>query len=159
MTDRVRAFVVLPGEGISLRGPASGEAIIKADTAGTGGSIALIDIAIGPKQGPPLHVHAREDEMWYVLEGDLRFRADDQILEGPAGSFVFVPRGTRHCFQNTGDGRARVLILFTPSGMERFFEEHAALPPGPVDPDAYRAIARANWMEVVGPPLGESDPL
>jgi len=49
--------------------------------------------------------------------------------------------------------------MFTPSGMERFFEQHALLPPGPVDPEAYRAIAHDNWMEVAGPPIGESDPL
>ena len=49
-------------------------------------------------------------------------------------------------------------MRFTPAGMERFFEDHAELPPGPVDLDAYRAIARSNWMEVAGPPLAESDP-
>ena len=49
-------------------------------------------------------------------------------------------------------------MRFTPAGMERFFEDHAELPPGPVDLDVYRAIARSNWMEVAGPPLAESDP-
>ena len=44
------------------------------------------------------------------------------------------------------------------SGMERFFEQHAELPEGEVDPEAYRRVARENWMEVVGPPLSVSDP-
>jgi hypothetical protein len=52
---------------------------------------------------------------------------------------------------NVGDGPARLLVMFTPAGMERFFEGHAALPPGPPDPETYRRIARAAWMEVVGP--------
>lgn len=159
MDLHTRAFVIPPGGGEAIRGPVGGAALIKAGTAATNGSLALVENVIPPLQGPPRHVHAREDEAWYVLEGDLRFRADDKLFSAPAGSFVFVPRGTEHCFQNIGDVPARVLVMFTPSGMERFFEQHAQLPAGPVDPVAYRAIAHANWMEVVGPPLAESDPL
>lgn len=159
MATTVRAFVVPAGAGTVIRGPVGGPTIIKAGTAETGGTFTLLENHVPPRQGPPLHVHAREDEMWYVLDGHFRFRADDELLDAPAGSFVFVPRGTHHCFQNIGDETARILVMFTPSGMERFFEEHAALPPGPVDPDVYREIARRNWMDVVGPPLTESDVL
>ena len=60
--------------------------------------------------------------------------------------------------QDPGDQSARILVRFTPAGMERFFEDHAELPPGPVDLDVYRAIARSNWMELAGPPLAESHP-
>ena len=107
---------------------------------------------------PPQHVHAREDEMWYILEGHFRFNADGELLDAAQGSFVFVPRGTAHCFQNTGDEAATILVMFTPAGMERFFQQHAHLPPGPVDPDRYREIADENWMDVVGPPLAQSHP-
>jgi hypothetical protein len=48
--------------------------------------------------------------------------------------------------------------MFTPAGMERFFEGQAALPAGPVDPNAYRAAAHSAWMQVIGPPLAASDP-
>lgn len=154
-----RAFVVLPGAGTEVRGPVGGPTTIKVTTEDTAGSFALIETVVAPMQGPPLHVHAREDEMWYVAEGHLRFKADDAILDAPTGSFIFVPRGVAHCFQNIGDATARVLVMFTPSGMERFFEQHADLPAGPVDPDVYAAIARNNWMTVAGPPLAESDPL
>ncbi|HMA47493.1 MAG TPA: cupin domain-containing protein, partial [Frankiaceae bacterium] len=114
---------------------------------------------VAPRQGPPLHVHVREDEMYYVLDGHLRFKAGDDMLDAPTGSFTFIPRGTPHCFQNVGDDPATILVMFTPAGMERFFEGHAALPPGPVDPAAYHAIAHSAWTEVVGPPLAETDPL
>jgi len=50
--------------------------------------------------------------MWYVLEGHFRFRADEEILDAPADSFVFVPRGTAHCFQNIGGEPARILLTF-----------------------------------------------
>ena len=49
--------------------------------------------------------------------------------------------------------------MFTPAGMERFFEGVAQLPPGPVDPDAWGAIAHSTWMKIVGRPLAETDPL
>ncbi len=155
----IEAFVVRTDEGKAIRGPAGGPTLIKARTETTGGSFTLVENIIGPKQGPPRHIHRREDEMWYVLDGNFRFIAGERIFEAPEGSFVFVPRGTEHCFQNLEDRPSKILVMFTPSGMERFFEEHAELPPGPVDPLRYREIAERSWMEVAGPPLAESHPL
>lgn len=159
MNDRPQAFVVAPGGGTVIRGPVGGPTRIMARSESTDGSFTFLENIIPPQEGPPLHVHGREDEMWYVLEGHFRFRADERLLDAPAGSFVFVPRGTRHCFQNVSDAPARILVMFTPAGMEAFFEAHAALPPGPVDPETYRAIAEAVGMSVAGPPLSVSDPL
>jgi len=156
---RAVPFVVPPGGGTTIRGPVGGPLTIKARAETTAGAVALIDNVVAPGQGPPLHVHAHEDEMWYVLEGHFRFRANTEMLDAPAGSFVFIPRGTHHCFQNIGDQPARILVMFTPAGMERFFERLAELPPGPVDPETYRALANACWMDVVGEPLAVSDPL
>jgi len=158
MSSAVEAFVVPQGEGRLISGPAGGPTTITAHTGNTGGTFTFLENVIGPKQGPPRHVHRREDEMWYVLDGNFRFIADERIFEAPEGAFIFVPRGTAHCFQNLEDRPSRILVMFTPSGMERFFEEHALLPPGAVDPDRYREIAERNWMEVVGPPLAVSHP-
>ena len=125
----------------------------------TGGNFAFLEVTIGPQDGPPQHVHAHEDEMWFILEGHFRFLADGQLFDAPKGSFVFVPHGTAHCFQNLGTEPSTILVMFTPAGMERFFEQHAQVPAGPVDPDVYREIAANNWMEVVGPPLAQSHPV
>jgi mannose-6-phosphate isomerase-like protein (cupin superfamily) len=159
MPGRPRAFVVLPHEGKTIRGPVGGEARIKVRTEDTGGTFTFIENVIPPKAGPPLHIHLREDEMWIISEGNFRFRADEEILSAPTGSFVFVPRGTRHCFQNLGEEPARILVMFAPSGMERFFEQLAELPPGPVDRATYDALANNSWMKVVGTSLADSDPL
>jgi len=67
--------------------------------------------------------------------------------------------GEWRTFQNIGPDPAEMLVMFTPAGMERFFEQHAKLPAGPVDPHRYREIARSCWMDVVGPTLAESHPL
>jgi len=159
MARPVRPFVVLAGEGETVRGPAGGPSTFKARAETTNGTFTALENTIGPKEGPPLHIHVREDEMYHVLDGHFRFKADDLMLDAPKGSFVFIPRGTPHCFQNVGDAPGRLLVMFAPAGMERFFEGVAKLPPGPIDPGSYRAIAHGAWMEVVGPPLAESDPL
>lgn len=156
MVRRAEAFVVGPDDGQSLRGPAGGGARIVCDGDATDGSFAMLEVTIGPMQGPPQHSHRREDEMWYILDGSFRFVADDQQFEVHPGGFVFVPRGSTHCFQNTTSAPAKLLVMFTPSGMERFFIEHAELPPGPVDEAAYAAIADRSWMTVTGPPLAVS---
>jgi quercetin dioxygenase-like cupin family protein len=150
----MRAFVVQPGSGTTIQGPAGGPLTFKARGEQTNGGLTAFENLVAPGDGPPLHVHAKEDEAWYVLEGRFRFQLDEEIAGAPAGAFVFVPRGTRHCFQNIGDEPARILVLFTPSGMERFFDRFAALPADAFAPEAFRSIGAEVAMEVVGPPLG-----
>ena len=123
----------------------------------TDGALTALDVVVPPGAGPPLHVHSRETECLYVVSGEMRFKLDDEIRATPAGSFVFVPSGVAHCFQNVGDEPARMMVTFTPSGMEGFFEQLAQL--DAVDPAAFRAAAGDYGMSVVGPPLAQSDPL
>jgi quercetin dioxygenase-like cupin family protein len=153
------AYTVGPDEGERIQGPAGGPLTFKARGTQTGGRLTLLENVIAPGDGPPLHTHAGEDESWYVLEGTLRFRLEDQLHGAPSGSFVFVPRGTPHCFQNTGTEPARILVIFTPSGMERFFDRFAALPEASAPGPAFAGIGREVGMEVVGPPLAVTHPL
>lgn len=159
MTERLRPLVLGPAEGETIQGPAGGPLTFKARGAQTGGTLTAFENVIAPGDGPPLHTHAAEDESWRILDGRLRFKLGDEIREAPQGSFVFVPRGVPHCFQNVGDTPATILVLFTPSGMETFFDRFAELPDGPVDPDVFARLGRDAGMDVVGPPLAVSDPL
>jgi hypothetical protein len=72
---------------------------------------------------------------------------------------AFGPRGAPHGFQNVGDEDGRLLVIATPSGVERFFEQCAEMLPDRLDTAALAAITRANWAEPAGPPLAISDPL
>jgi quercetin dioxygenase-like cupin family protein len=72
---------------------------------------------------PPPHVHANEDEAFYLLAGVLDISAGEETFAALAGDFVFLPRGTPHCFTNPGVDAARALILCTPAGLDRFFDE------------------------------------
>jgi quercetin dioxygenase-like cupin family protein len=153
------AVSVGPGEGMSIRGPVGGPLTFKVRGEHTGGRLTALENVIPPREGPPLHRHASEDETWQVLEGDLRFRLGDEVRDAPAGTFVYVPRGVPHCFQNVGTNPARILVIFTPAGMERFFDRFAATPEDADLPEAFRSIGGEVGMDVIGPPLAASHPL
>jgi mannose-6-phosphate isomerase-like protein (cupin superfamily) len=158
MPHATAPFAVQSGEGPVLETPTGDSVTVKADTRSTNGSLTILELVVAPGSGPALHVHLREDEVWYVLEGDFRFKAGDTMLRASTGGMAFGPRGTPHNFQNVGDAPGRLLIITSPSGVERFFEQFAALR-GPVDADMLGAVGHANWIEFIGPPLGVSDPL
>ena len=121
--------------------------------ADSGGRVAVMDNAIEPGHiGPPLHHHAF-DEAFYVLEGVLMFRLDDEDVTLGAGELAFAPGGTPHTFANCSGRDARMLIVCTPAGFERYFQrlaenESGAAPP----PDDLEA-----WPELtlVGPRIGD----
>jgi uncharacterized protein (TIGR03086 family) len=111
--------------------------------------------------GPPRHVHAEHDEVWYVLEGRFTFALGDREFEAGAGDFVVGPRGVPHTFR-AETSRSRLVDIHTPGGFERFFVRAgvpatALVPPPPAEagsPDALRAMIEAFGATVVGPPLG-----
>lgn len=89
----------------------------------TNGRYAIFEATVPPGGGPPLHVHSREDEGFYILEGEITFRVEGQSVVGHAGTFVNLPPGVRHKFSNESPRIARMLILVSPAGLERMFQE------------------------------------
>jgi len=128
----------------------------------TADAYALID-GFTPRGGePPMHVHHREDEAYFVLEGGLRVFLGDRELRAGPGTFVFLPRGVRHGFAVEGES-AKWLTLLTPAGLEGYFTELSEparaleLPPpadGPPDVAAMIAALGRYGVDVVGPPPG-----
>ena len=159
MPDPMSPFAVPAGGGTPVMTPTGDTVSIKTDTVNTHGSLTVMEFVISPKNGPGLHIHVRDDEVWYVLEGDFRFKAGDAMFEISAGGMAFGPRGVPHNFQNVAETPGRLLVITTPSGAERLFEDYTRLLPGPVDPERLSALARENWVEFIGPPLAVSDPL
>jgi mannose-6-phosphate isomerase-like protein (cupin superfamily) len=98
-------FIVLPGNASRYAGPQGREADISemyATKEQTGGSLGFLKQIIAPNSGPPLHVHPGEDELFYVLKGDFKVELGDKIIDAPAGTVMFVLRGTAHTFKNAG---------------------------------------------------------
>jgi quercetin dioxygenase-like cupin family protein len=126
----------------------------------SGGSYFAMEAIVPPNGGPPPHIHRREDETFYVVEGEIEFRLGDDVIAGGVGDFVNVPHDTVHCFRNAGADMARLIVTFSPAGIERFFEEtleralDAGQPPrlDNVDEVAARYVAAAPryGLEFVG---------
>ncbi len=135
------AVVHQPGEGERVGGPT--EVTIKATSADTGGSFYLGEVSAEPGfPGPPLHVHERLHDMFYVLEGTLTVRLGEQTSELAAGSFVCVPPGVAHTFSNPGARPVRFLNFSTPGGWEEYVRElGAVLAQETPSPQAIGAIA------------------
>jgi quercetin dioxygenase-like cupin family protein len=90
---------------------------------GTNGQYALFEALVGPGGGPPPHVHSREEEGFYVLEGEITFTINGERVVAKAGAFANMPVGTPHSFKNESAKPARMLISVAPAGLEKMFME------------------------------------
>jgi quercetin dioxygenase-like cupin family protein len=137
-------------------GPGGAVYRIVATRAQTDNAVFAFEATEPPGGGPPLHIHTREEEFFVVLEGDITFWLNGQVVTRSAGGTAFVPRGMPHCFKNCSDTPARVLVLFSPGSIERFFEYGEPLTDGSAPSDAILigrayALAPAYGIEMLGP--------
>ncbi len=128
----------------------------------TDGRFGLME-TISPKGlEPPRHVHHREDEGFYVIEGEITFYVGEETQEAGPGTFVFVPRGVPHSF-TLGSDVIRMLVTVTPGGLEEHFRDPRfseparalTLPPPPAGPPDLAAFAEdlARYgVQILGPP-------
>jgi mannose-6-phosphate isomerase-like protein (cupin superfamily) len=120
----------------------------------TGGAYALIHALVPPGGGPPPHIHSREDEAFYVLEGELSIHADGKDSHATPGMWVTLAKGSLHSFRNTSTTTAKMLILVTPSGLENYFAEvgqeatDRSAPPPPPDIEKLLAVAPRYGIEL-----------
>lgn len=126
MPAKQHPIAVDHGEAETVRSAIGGEVTFLARGEQNGGAFVALEVSVPPGEGPPLHVHTREDEWIYVVEGDFRWRLEEEMKPTGTGSFVFF------------DGLAHLTEF---------------------DLDEFRRVAAEYGMEVVGPPLAESDPL
>jgi mannose-6-phosphate isomerase-like protein (cupin superfamily) len=89
----------------------------------SGGRMFALDCVVGMGGGPPPHRHLAEDELFYIMAGSISFTAGGVTRTVGAGESVFVPRGTSHAYRNAGETDARMIAIYTPSGMEGWFRE------------------------------------
>jgi uncharacterized cupin superfamily protein len=85
----------------------------------------LSEIRVSPNNGPLPHIHSREDECFFVLEGELDFQIGDETIMARPGTFIQGPRGIAHSFRNNTQLPARMLVFITPAGFENFVNEFA----------------------------------
>jgi quercetin dioxygenase-like cupin family protein len=150
--------VAVPSDEGEARWWFGGLAVIKATAADTGGQMTIVEMTEPPGAEAPLHVHHREDEGFWVLEGDVTFEVGDATIEAHAGDYAFGPRHIPHRYAVGATG-CRMLFICTPAGFEDLviaMSEPAGSrtlpPPSEEEPDLERiaAIAEAHGAELLG---------
>jgi quercetin dioxygenase-like cupin family protein len=113
----------------------------------------LFEYAIPARtDGPPAHIHTREDESFICLAGQLDvFLGGEDFTIGP-GDYLYLPRDVVHTFRNTYDQESRVISVVSPAGLEGYYEALAAMPPGPKDIGRIKQIMADFGIELQLPP-------
>ena len=133
---------------------------IKASAESTDGRVMVTENLAPRGAGSPLHVHRREDEWFYVVDGELTFWVGGQVIAAPAGSFVYGPRDVPHTFVVSSE-RARFLLVTEPGDFSGFLQtlsepaQRLEIPPAPTEPPDIAhltAIAAEYGIEILGPP-------
>lgn len=122
----------------------------------TDGKYAVFEAVVRPGGGPPPHIHSREEESFYVLEGEITFQVGDDRLVAKAGTFANMPVGSLHSFRNDADKTARMIVSVAPAGLEKMFLEvgqpvafgQQAPPPSKAEIDKLLAVAPNYGIEI-----------
>jgi mannose-6-phosphate isomerase-like protein (cupin superfamily) len=124
--------------------------LVRASAEQTGGAFTLFE-EVPPMVDTPLHVHEREDELFYVLEGEHVFRVGENEFPLGPGGVAFGPRGIPHAQRRVVAGEGRLLVLTTPGGFEGFFRRLAAADEaGALGPDAYAEASEEYGLTWLG---------
>jgi mannose-6-phosphate isomerase-like protein (cupin superfamily) len=134
--DDIVPLDTVPGEQVSVcvRG------------ADVGGAYTILQSLIVPDSAAPMHIHQNEDEVFHIIEGCLRFQIGKAEFNASRGATVVVPKGAAHAWRNMTEARVLALIVFTPGGIDRMFDEIAGRPLPEIE-----AIARRYGTIVVAP--------
>jgi quercetin dioxygenase-like cupin family protein len=125
-----KPVVMLPDQGKVLN-ILGADYVVKIPGSATDGAFALVEAVAPVGAAVPPHVHNREEETFYILEGTLEIQCGGRTLMADKGTTVLLPKGVPHAYRNAGDIPARHLVILTPAGFEAFFEEADQLPPSP----------------------------
>jgi quercetin dioxygenase-like cupin family protein len=155
-----KAFGLKEGEGEARWWGGPSLATIKATGKETGGRYTLVEVLGAEGEEAPLHVHHREDEAFWILEGELTFQVGDETIKASPGSFLIGPRDIPHRY-TVNSGPARLLFILSPAGFEEFIyatsepAKERTLPPPPEGPpseaemEQLGAVARQYGCELL----------
>jgi quercetin dioxygenase-like cupin family protein len=154
MPTTLRPKFLAADDGLRLRSGPGRDLVFKVTGDDTSGAFDYFVVEVAPHGGPPLHVHHEQEESLHVLSGRFKVRVgdDEQVVE--RGGFVFMPSGLPHAFLNLTDEDAEVVVVYTPGGGHRFYEEFGPLTrEGTPDRTEVTACFERHGMTLLGPPL------
>lgn len=146
--------VLGPGEGRRLQSGPGRDLVFKVTGEETGGAFDYFIVEVAPHGGPPLHVHHGQEETIHVLKGQFKVRIGDKVFRCEEGGFAYLPSKIPHAFLNLTDQPGEIIVVYTPGGGHKFYEELGpATRGGQADPRAIAAIFERHGMTLLGPPL------
>jgi quercetin dioxygenase-like cupin family protein len=146
--------VLAPGDGLRLQSGPGRDLIFKVTGEDTGGALDYFIVEVAPRGGPPLHVHHKQEETFHVLSGQFRIRIGDDVFDCGPGGFAYLPKNVPHAFLNLTDDPAEIIVVYTPGGGHKFYEELGPLArSGSRDPKVIGALFEKYDMTLLGPPL------
>jgi quercetin dioxygenase-like cupin family protein len=150
----VKYKVLEPDDGLRLQSGPGRDLVFKVTGEDTGGAFDYFIVEVAPHGGPPLHVHHTQEETIHVLEGRFRIQIGDETFRVGEGGFAYLPSGVPHAFLNLTAEPARIIVVYTPGGGHRFYEELGPLTRnGQPDRAAVAACFERHGMTLLGPPL------
>jgi quercetin dioxygenase-like cupin family protein len=146
--------VLAEGEGLRLQSGPGRDLIFKVTGEETGGAFDYFVVEVAPHGGPPLHVHHSQEETIHVLKGEFKVRIGEEVFRLKEGGFAYLPSGLPHAFLNLTDQAGEVIVVYTPGGGHKFYEELGPMSRGgSPDPKLIAALFEKYDMTLLGPPL------
>src|ERR1700682_6172981 len=146
--------VLKEGEGLRLNSGPGRDLIFKVTGEDTGGALDYFIVQVAPKGGPPLHVHHFQEETIHVLKGRYKIRIGDEIFYLDEGGFAYLPSKVPHAFLNLSDETGEVIVVYTPGGGHKFYEELGPISrSGTATRQEIAVVFERHGMSVLGPPL------
>jgi len=149
-------IVLTPNEGLKLQSGPGRDLIFKVTGEDTGGAFDYFIVEVAPHGGPPLHVHHKQEETIHVLKGRFKVQIGDEIFYLNEGDFAYLPSKVPHAFLNLTNEGAEIIVVYTPGGGHKFYEElgplmHSASP----DKKIVAELFEKHEMTLLGPPLSQ----
>ena len=149
-------IVLTPTEGLRLQSGPGRDLVFKVTGDDTNGAFDYFVVEVAPHGGPPLHIHHKQEETIHVLKGKFKVRIGDDFFTCNEGDFAYLPSNVPHAFLNLTDEPAEIIVVYTPGGGHKFYEELGPLTRnGSPDRAVVAQLFEKYEMTLLGPPLSQ----
>jgi mannose-6-phosphate isomerase-like protein (cupin superfamily) len=152
-TTTGKAKALPAGDGLKLQSGPGRDLVFKVTGDDTDGAFDFFTVEVAPMSGPPLHVHHTQEEAIFILKGRYKVRVGDELFRCDEGGFAYMPKGLPHAFFNLTGEVGQIIVVYTPGGGQKFYEEFGPIARSGADRATIAAVFARHDMELLGPPL------
>jgi quercetin dioxygenase-like cupin family protein len=148
-----KAKALAAGDGLKLQSGPGRDLVFKVTGDDTNGAFDFFTVEVAPRSGPPLHVHHTQEEAIFVLKGRYKVQVGDELFGCEVGGFAYMPKQVPHAFFNLTDEVGEIIVVYTPGGGQRFYQEFGPVARAGADRPTLAALFAKHDMTLLGPPL------